>query len=163
MPPEGTVDVWIGEDGGGWLRFFGLSNRQRAPVASLEAAWSRRTNVYEDGFRISAALGYSSEGGAADVDSRPIFAPAAPPADCDEGIAVLVAELLGELSCDESGMEGAVQRLQAQQAELAAQYGQASAPPVNPELEEALRALDDRVREVGRLSMLRATCCSTHL
>ena len=71
----------------------------------------------------------------------------------------MVAELLGELSCDESGIEGAVQRLQAQQAELAAQYGQASAPPVNPELEEALRALDDRVREVGRLSMLRATCC----
>jgi hypothetical protein len=47
--------------------------------------------------------------------------------------------------------------------ELAAQHGQASALPVNPKLEEALRALDDRVREVGRLSMLRATCCSTHL
>ncbi len=54
------------------------------------------------------------------MDSRPIFAPAAPPADCDdEGIAVLAAELLGELSCDESGIEGAVQRLQAQQATAA--------------------------------------------
>ncbi len=43
--------------------------------------------------------------------------------------------------------------------ELASQHGQASASPVNPELKEALRALDYRAREVGRLSMLRATCC----
>jgi hypothetical protein len=63
------------------------------------------------------------------------------------------------------GMLGALDVLQEQMSgfvsvlELAAQHGQASAPPVNPKLEEALRA----VREVGRLSMLRATCCSTHL
>jgi hypothetical protein len=65
------------------------------------------------------------------------------------------------------GMLGALDALQEQMAgfvsalELAAQHGQASAPPVHPELEhpeleEALRALDHRAREVGRLSMLRA-------
>jgi hypothetical protein len=116
VPPEGAVDVWVGEVGGGLLRFFGWFDRNRVAVAS--SVPSVGTQVYQGGFRINAALGYSSEGcGAADDDSGPIFAPAAPPDDGDEGLSVLVAGLLGELSCEESGMEGAVQRLQAQQAE----------------------------------------------